>query len=73
MVYMDDKERVEQELAKYRKAEIEAVMRLANAQEKAARAKEELAAAKEWLEGVRDGVHELESQMDLMAFYGRLP
>jgi hypothetical protein len=73
MVYMDDKTWIEQELAKYRKDEIEAVMRLSNAREKAARAKEELAAAREWLEGVRGGIKEFEFQMDFLALNGRLP
>jgi hypothetical protein len=70
---MDDKTWVEQELTKYRKDEIEAVRRVAKAQEEAARAKEELAAAREWLEGVRGGIKEFEFQMDFLALNGRLP
>jgi hypothetical protein len=70
---MDSKEWAEQELARYRKEEIETVKRVARARERVDRAKAELAAAKEWLEGTRGGIKEFEYQMDYLASHGRLP
>jgi predicted nucleic acid-binding Zn-ribbon protein len=70
---MNDKEWAEQELAQYRKEEIEAVKRIAKAREDLTKAKTELAAAKEYLEGVRGGIKEFEFQMNCLTLSGRLP
>jgi glutamine synthetase adenylyltransferase len=69
---MDDKEWVAQELAQYRKDEIEAAKRVMKAREEVAKAKAELAAAKERLAGARGGIIEFEFQTDYLNKHGRL-
>ena len=70
---MNNSDWVEQELTWHQKEELEAIKRVAKAQEDVIKAKAELAAAKECLAGVRGGIREFEFQLDYLNLHVRLP